>query len=104
MSAKVGHPTRSTNREADERFFHINTGELPVGRGRTVQRITAFTRTTPGGTFVSFAECDSRDQFCKKVGRNVARRKWFAGKRYPIRNKPSYEAVVDSLAEISNGN
>lgn len=86
------HPTRSTNREADERFFHLNvTGQI---QGRTVKKVTAFSRVRDGVTYVSFAECDSRDQFDRRVGRNVARRKWFAGKRYITKDKPEYEYLV----------
>lgn len=100
MSTNNSHPTRSTDREADERFFHLPGSDIPLGEnGRVVNRVTAFSRVKDGVTYVAFAECDSRDQFCRRTGRNVARRKWFAGKRYPTSAKPSYDELVRQWEE-----
>jgi hypothetical protein len=102
---KANHPHRSPDREANERFVHLrNVDNLTPGRKRVVRNVTAFVRTINGVDYVSFAECDSRDQFCRKTGRVVARRKWFNEKRYPLREievvpgeKPSlYEAVLET--------
>lgn len=80
---KVQHPTRSTDREANERFVHLTFGDtvMEYENGRRVKAVTAFIRTKDGQELVSFAECDERDQFCRKAGRVVARRKWFNEKR-----------------------
>lgn len=80
MSAMTAaHPTRSTDREADERFFHFKDVDLELPNGRIIRNVTCFTRKdkTDGKYYASFAECDDRDQFCKRTGRTVARRKWF---------------------------
>lgn len=77
----MNHPTRSTKREANERFVHLRSVNLGTANGRTISNITAFVRTADGVEYVSFAECDSRDQFDRRAGRTVARRKWFAGKK-----------------------
>lgn len=74
------HPTRSTDREADERFFHFKNVDQPFENGRVVGNVTCFTRRdkVTGKAYASFAECDERDQFNKRTGRTVARRKWFS--------------------------
>jgi hypothetical protein len=103
----VNRPTRSTNRDRDERFFHIkprNEGEVWVLNDgqRTISRITAFTRKDKDGkVYASYAECDERDQFCKRVGRTVARRKWFAGKRIEL--DPAGVNYETLLAKFENG-
>jgi hypothetical protein len=109
---KANHPHRSPDREANERFVHLrdnkqNREGMEYKRGRHVSDVTAFIRTANGVDYVSFAECDSRDQFCRKTGRVVARRKWFNEKRVPLREievvlgeKPSlYEAVLETYYE-----
>jgi hypothetical protein len=75
----ASHPTRSPDREADERFFHFKDVDLEMSNGRQVGNVTCFTRRdkVSGQHYASFAECDMRDQFCKRSGRTVARRKWF---------------------------
>ena len=85
---------RST--KADERYYHHKYQTKPtVGqRDRQLSAVTAFARQDKDGTwYVAYAECDSRDQFCRRVGRNVARRKWFAGKRTPL-EEINYESAL----------
>lgn len=98
------HPTRSTNRERDERFFHLRNVNVHYDDGRCVRDVTAFTRRAEDGTtYVSFAECDERDQFNRKRGRTVARRKWFSGKRYAmpiVGEKPSYDLVLNAYTTV----
>jgi hypothetical protein len=93
---KVTHPTRSTNRDADERFFHFRNVNMAYENGRTVRDVTAFIRRLPDGTYAAaYAECDERDAFCRTRGRTVARRKWFAGKRTAtFAERPSYEELL----------
>jgi hypothetical protein len=81
LKEKVVHPTRSPDREANERFVHLRNKFIETGSGRHVRNVTAFVRTIDGVEYVSFAECDERDQFCRRTGRVIARRKWFQGKR-----------------------
>jgi hypothetical protein len=86
MSTK--HPHRST--KVKETYHHARNvsvlvfGDKP-GDTRVVDNATAFIRPDKSGQlYASFAECDSRDQFNRKVGRTVARRKWFAGNRVAV--------------------
>lgn len=90
------HPTRSTNRDADERFFHFRNVNVVYDNGREVRDVTAFIRRLPDGTYAAaFAECDVRDAFCRTRGRTVARRKWFAGKRdHTFADRPTYEQLL----------
>lgn len=90
------HPYKST--KVAEKYFHLKLpdgkGFLPSNSERVVQAVTGFARQMPDGSWMaSFAECDSRDQFCRSTGRNVARRKWFHGKRIAVADS-SYEAVM----------
>jgi hypothetical protein len=85
QAINAAHPHRSTNREANERFVHLKGVNMEYDNGRLVRDVTGFVRTDKDGqTYVSFAEGDSRDQFCKARGRTVARRKWFDGKSVPL--------------------
>jgi hypothetical protein len=108
-------PHRSTNREANERFVHLNITypghDFGTKMDRKISHVTAFVRTKDGVEYVSFAECDARDQFSRRVGRNVARRKWFAGKRTvlmtgyeflsPEKQMPLYDRVFDTWSSLS---
>ena len=102
MTNKTPHPTRSPDREADERFYHLRNTSVQLDNGRTIGNVTAFIRRNKndGQHYVSFAECDARDQFNRKVGRVVARRKWFNGKRQPLNAAPSYESVADAFFKV----
>lgn len=107
--AKVSHPHRSTT--TPEFFFHLRGVKIPRSRGRFVSDVTAFARPghLPGTMVVTFAECDSRDQFNRRAGRTVARRKWFndSGIRAFMleegQTKPTFEQVFkDYIAEDQN--
>jgi hypothetical protein len=92
---------RSPNREANERFVHLRKVDRLYTNGRRVNNVTAFIRTIDGEDFASFAENDERDQFCKRTGRNVARRKWFQGKRTLLQpavldGDSLYERAIDT--------
>ena len=86
---------RST--KADERYYHHKYQVQPVTGvkdKRSLSAVTAFARQDKDGIwYVAHAECDSRDQFCRRVGRNVARRKWFNGKRVPL-EEINYESAL----------
>jgi hypothetical protein len=94
---KKTYPTRSPDREANERFVHLRNCNNSYPNGRMVDNVTAFIRTIDGVDYVSFAETDIRDQFCRKTGRVVARRKWFNGKRVLL--VPGGNAQEDRLYE-----
>jgi hypothetical protein len=95
----IKHPHRST--KVKETYHHLRDvsvlvfGDKP-GATRVVTSATAFIRPDKNGQlYASFAECDSRDQFNRKVGRNVARRKWFAGSKVAV-NGDDYPTVFAS--------
>lgn len=86
-----------------ERYFHIRhfgvSGKPTDPRG--IQAVTFFARQDKEGNWlISHAECDYRDQFCRKTGRTVARRKWFAGKRIACEVEPTFDAAVALLPTI----
>lgn len=88
-------PHRSTNREANERFVHFQPHSPGHGFGinedRNISHVTAFIRTKDGVDYVSFAECDARDQFNRRRGRTIARRKWFDGKRVVLQDSQVWD-------------
>lgn len=94
------YPTRSPDREANERFVHLRKLNIEIQSTvpRLVNNVTAFIRTDKDGqTYVSFAECDARDQFCRRTGRTIARRKWFQKNRVLLEEAETlYEAVRKS--------
>lgn len=98
MIGQAAHPTRSTDREADERYYHFKDVDLEMDNGRIVRNVTAFIRKdkTDSAYYASFAECDDRDQFCRRVGRTVARRKWFRSPEKRLQINPlglNYETI-----------
>ena len=68
-----------------ERFYHVNTSD-----GR---RATVFFRQREDGWLASAAVVSAPDIFCRKRGRSIARRKWFAGKNVTTA-EPSYDEAV----------
>lgn len=78
-STRQGTPHKSTTHE--ELFFHVEN------------RGTVFFRKEGDKWYRSCALRDVRDQFCRKTGRNVARRKYFQGKRKErvSNERPSYD-------------
>ncbi len=104
----TAQPTRSTDREADERFYHFKDVDLELENGRAVGNVTCFVRfdKKDGKYYASFAECDMRDQFNKRTGRTVARRKWFRNpeKRMPISKEGlNYETLRAKWTEEYTG-
>lgn len=78
-STRQDTPHKSTTHE--ELFFHVeNDGTV------------FFRKENDGKWYGSIAMRSKRDQFCRKVGRCVARRKYFQGKRfeYTRSDKPAY--------------
>lgn len=105
-ATKVAHPHKSTT--TPELYFHKTWKNevlnIPTGNSegeRSIQAVTAFARKVGEDWYVSYAECDWRDQFCKATGRTVARRKWFAGKKDKLEidivsDRPTYEGVFET--------
>ena len=73
-----------------ERIFHI-----PVEHERW-KYVTVFCREeSPGLWYYQRALCDKRDQFCRKIGRTLARRRYFLH-MLPlyVKHPPKWEDVV----------
>lgn len=74
---KKTHPYKSTTHE--ERFMHFKLGEhglLP--EHPLASHVTVFLRREDGGSwYLSFALCSKKDQFSRRIGRQVARRRYF---------------------------
>ena len=82
--ANRGHPHKSTTHE--EQFFHVN------------QEGTVFFRKEHGIWTATVAFRNPKDNFCRRTGRNVARRKWFGNGPYVIGDnseKVTYEDAVE---------
>lgn len=98
---KKPNPHRST--EVEEHFFHrrglMLVSDKKQYEGRRVEAVTAFVRPVDGVYYASYAECDSRDQFNRRRGRTVARRKWFAGKREEVAS-PTFEAAFRTWQDL----
>ena len=79
-----GAPFKSTTHE--ERYYHIDN-----------EGTVFFRKENDGKWYASIALCDARDQFVRRIGRCVARRKYFAQphKRFSV-DEVSYE-VADNL-------
>lgn len=66
------HPRKSTTTE--ERYFHIRPAQDPSGNGGTV-----FCRKQEDGSWLGAASHISlNDTFCRKTGRSVSKRHFFA--------------------------
>lgn len=97
--ADLNQPRRSTTHR--ERFYHFDVTSPENGSLAHVSNITVFIREdSPNSNFwnASVAACHSLDQFSRKRGRTVARRKYFltdADERY------GYSVFVDG-ADSSN--
>lgn len=68
-----------------ERFYHVHTSD-----GR---RATVFFRQQDESWTAAAAVVSTPDNFCRKRGRSIARRKWFAGKNVTTA-EPSYDEAV----------
>lgn len=85
-----------------EFFFHIkNEAELEQGRWiNTYKAGTVFIREEhPGEWRASVARCSVNDNFCKRTGRSVSRRKYFQDKIVDVDvkdDKPTYD-LAESL-------
>lgn len=76
-----------------ERYHHFRDADVEHDNGRVAAHVTAFVREGDDGQmYASFAECDSRDQFNRKRGRTIARRKWFQKNYTPV-NSTKFEEV-----------
>jgi hypothetical protein len=91
----------------NERYYHIPLSNSHVARATVFFRQNGPRNLSPGGEWeASIALCDERDQFCKQIGRNVARRKFFS-KNYQRKAvgfaTPDYETalrlVIDAAAK-----
>lgn len=97
MTVSNTTPTTATPHKStthDERFYHVNA---TLGSGQmhllAPKRATVFFRKENDGTVhASLALCHDNDQFNRRVGRSVSRRKYFQGKRRKV-EEMSYEVA-----------
>lgn len=85
----------------EERYFHIQLKDQPNSRLRAV---TIFARkdNLTGLWDVSGAFCHKEDKFDRKIGRQVARRRFFQDPQHVIRGvgEITYEKAVE-LAQLA---
>lgn len=72
-------PHKSTTH--DERFYHVTIEGVEDG---TKRGTVFFRKESDGQINASVAVCHAKDQFNRRMGRNVARRKYFQGKTRPV--------------------
>ena len=83
-AANRGHPHKSTTHE--EQYFHVE------------QQGTVFFRKEHGLWSGTVAYRNPKDNFCRRTGRNVARRKWFGDGPHVLGDnseKVTYEDAVE---------
>lgn len=105
------HEHKSTTHE--ERFVHFPCMDdhIPgcsTGNFNYPKAASAFCREEePNSWFAAFSFCVWEDQFSRKIGRQVARRRYFEGNRIPIGIKFDYEIVrklmIEKATNIANG-
>jgi hypothetical protein len=85
----MNHPHKSTTHE--ERFFHILPGVDPLldafftSPNCRFSGATAFVRREDDGNwYFTAALCSKLDQYCRRIGRQVARRRYFQEARHQI--------------------
>ena len=77
-----------------ELFFQIREPHTDK-KGKEYRAGTAFARTRKNGDWnVSLVRCSKEDNFCRKQGRTIARRKWFD-------SVDTHAAVDTSLPQFS---
>ena len=99
----MSHPTKSTTH--NEKFFH-----LVVEDHDKVYAATVFAREdVPGSNLWGFAVafCSHSDQFCRRTGRQVARRRYFQSRasiqpKLIVGSADIQQAVVDFATEQCN--
>ena len=82
-----GHPHKSTTHE--EQFFHVE------------QQGTVFFRKEHGIWTATVAYRNPKDNFCRRTGRNIARRKWF-GKGPHVMGDHSEKVSYEDAVEVFN--
>lgn len=86
------NPHKSTTH--DERFYHVKVVQIGYDVSGD-KRATVFFRKESDGTInASVALCHEKDQFSRRLGRAVSRRKYFQGKRHKV-EEMSYEVAED---------
>lgn len=83
-------PHKSTTHE--ERFYHVTID----GVEDETKRGTVFFRKETRGIFAAVAVCHANDQFSRRIGRNISRRKYFRGQFTPV-TEMSYEVAEAML-------
>jgi len=87
------HPHKSTTHE--EKFFHLRD------YNGYDDHATVFMRKEGESWYGSAALCHEKDNFCRKVGRSVARRKYFLGKKFDV-SEPTLDGAYEVVHAVIN--
>lgn len=87
-NANRGHPHKSTTHE--EQFFHVG------------QEGTVFFRKENGFWSASASFRNPKDNFCRRTGRNIARRKWFGAGPHVIGEAGDYKVGYEDAVAVFN--
>jgi hypothetical protein len=100
-NANQKHPWKSTTHE--ERFYHFQGNK---DTGQKFKAMTVFARKETimdePVWYMSVAFCVAGDQFEKRIGRQIARRKYFMGPqhRYVLGSEITFEGVKAGLYDV----
>ncbi len=90
-----------------EEYFHIIDDLETLLTGHTTYLGTVFMRREVDGWYASIAVLHHGDQFCRRVGRNVARRRYFARPSdmllklgIDVNSRPTYEDAEQAFIAL----
>ena len=82
-----------------ERYYHFIRDDTLPGIHSKIKAVTAFAREEPAGDkqhwYISMAFCLEGDQFERKTGRQIARRKYFNFRRFYLGKEITYDKIVE---------
>lgn len=91
----MSHPHKSTTHE--EKYFHIRDRDDGGSDG------TVFFRKEGEQWYGSAALCHEKDNFCRRTGRSIARRKYFQGKKFEVEvpdTDTAYEVMYAAMGNM----
>ena len=107
MVQVAGHGWKSNTHE--ERFYHFQMEDNADFAGTKFRAMTVFARKETGrlgvqGWYMAVSLCNRLDQFDRAVGRQVARRKYFASprNRHPVGANPLHELQFAEVAKLAS--
>lgn len=97
---KKSQPRRKSTTH-EEQYYHVRIPDYDLVKGKWISGGTVFFRKEKTGWVASVARCSVYDQFNRKKGRNVARRRYFLkGGKY-VEGVPTYELAERLVFDVN---